>query len=338
VEPAQQEDVVGAPVPAPVTERVLQRLGRPRVGWILAWSFVALVSPLVFSAAIRLSGRPFEAVDFAELLTTQGVLAYVVFVLLSGTGVLARQASGVVAEVAGLLPKPVSPPLFTRLGSVAGPVVLTLVAVAVVSAGGYVAYGPLPPLAALPLLSIYLLPILTFAWVYVAILADLDRIGQHTLRLDVIPYDRTLGLGKVGSLASTGLGLLLAAAIPLLLVAVDEPVTLAIAIVIVAATVAAFLWSMWRIHRQMGAAKARYVEVSERLYRDAYAPLREKPDVAILEAQATVLTAAEALDQRAHGLPTWPIDESTGRFIAVIVTGVVTSLVVRVFFAAIGAG
>jgi hypothetical protein len=217
-------------------------------------------------------------------------------------------------------------------------VLLTILAVAIVAAGGVARYGPLPPLATLPMLSIYLLPIMTFLWVYVVILADLDRIGQHALRLDVFPHDRTLGLGKLGSLASTGLGLLLAAAVPVLLVAVDEPVTLAIAIVIVAVTLAAYFWSMWRIHRQMGAAKTRYVEVAERLYRDAYAPVREKPDVANLEARATVLSAAEALDQRAHGLPTWPIDESTSRFVVVIVTGVVTSLVVRALFATIGAG
>jgi hypothetical protein len=329
---------IGAPVRAPLTERVLDRLGPPRVAWILAWSLVALVSPLVFAAAIRLSGRPLAGGDVVELLTTQGVLAFVVFVLLIGTGVLSRQAAGVVADVASLLPGPVAPPLFWRTGSIPGPAILTLLTVAVVSVGGFAVYGPVPPLAALPLLTIYLVPILTFVWVYVMILADLDRIGQHALKLDVFPYDRTLGLAKVGSLASTGLALLFTAAVPVLLVAVDEPVTLAIAIVIVAGTLAAFLWSMWRIHRQMDAAKERYVETSERLYRDAYAPLRERSDIEVLEAQATVLTAAEALDQRAHGLPTWPIDESTGRFVVVIVTGVITSLVVRVLFAAIGAG
>ena len=53
--------------------------------------------------------------------------------------------------------------------------------------------------------------------------------------------------------------------------------------------------------------------------------------------QASALRAADSLDQRAHGLPTWPIDESTSRFMVVIVTGVVTSLVVRGLFAAIGA-
>ena len=53
-------------------------------------------------------------------------------------------------------------------------------------------------------------------------------------------------------------------------------------------------------------------------------------------AQASALGAAQSLDERAHSLPTWPIDEGTVRFIAVIVTGVLTSLVVRALFAAVG--
>lgn len=90
MEAEQKGEAVLAPVPTPLTERVLERLGRPRIGWILAWSVVALLSPLVFGGAIELSGRPFEGRVFMELLTTQGVLAYVVFVLLIGTGFLAR--------------------------------------------------------------------------------------------------------------------------------------------------------------------------------------------------------------------------------------------------------
>jgi hypothetical protein len=101
-------------------------------------------------------------------------------------------------------------------------------------------------------------------------------------------------------------------------------------------TVGAFLLSMWRLHLQMAAAKSRNVEIARRLYSEAYAPIREKADVAALEAQSNVLSVAQSLDERAHGLPTWPIDEGTTRFLAVVITGVITSLVVRGLFAAIG--
>jgi hypothetical protein len=200
-----------------------------------------------------------------------------------------------------------------------------------------VQYGPLPPLVAVPLLTLYLLPILTFVWVYIAILVDIDRLGRHQLRLEAFPEDRTLGLKEVGALASTGLGLLLFAAVPVMLVGVDEPVTLGISLVIVAVAVGVFILSMWRLHGQMSSAKARFVDRTQQLYANAYAPLRVEPTIAVMEKQASALRAADSLDQRAHGLPTWPIDESTSRFMVVIVTGVVTSLVVRGLFAAIGA-
>jgi hypothetical protein len=154
--------------------------------------------------------------------------------------------------------------------------------------------------------------------------------------LEVFPEDRTLGLEKVGSLASSGLGLLLGAAVPILIVASTVPVTLGISLAIVALTITVFVLSMVRLHRQMAAAKVRYVALAGRLYRDAYAPIRNKPGVDTLEAQATALRAAQSLDERAHSLATWPLEEGTLRFIAVVITGVVTSLIVRGLFAALG--
>ena len=39
--------------------------------------------------------------------------------------------------------------------------------------------------------------------------------------------------------------------------------------------------------------------------------------------------------KRAHEVPIWPIDDGTLKFVAVVITGVVTSLVVRALFAAL---
>lgn len=101
-----------------------------------------------------------------------------------------------------------------------------------------------------------------------------------------------MGLGRVGSLASTGLGALFLAAIPILLVGSDEPVTLAISLALVIAAIGSFALSMWRLHRQMAAAKRRYVAASRRLYAEAYAPIREQPDVEALAAASTALSVA----------------------------------------------
>jgi hypothetical protein len=319
----------------PITERVLHRLGRPRLLWIVLWAAVPLISPIVFGTAIRLSGRSFGTPEFIDLAATQVTLAYACFVLLLGVGVLGRQAVDAAQELGGLADGNAPPDLFRGIGSIRGPLALTGIVALIISAGGLAQYGPLPPLAALPLLIVYMVPILTFVWAYLTILADIDRLGRRPLALDLFPQDRTLGLEKLGSLASTGLGLLLLAAVPVLLAGADEPVTLAIGLAIVASTVGVLVLSMWRLHRQMAAAKARYVATARRLYADAYAPVRARPDVETLEARAGVIGAAQALDERAHSLPTWPVDEGTLRFVIVVVTGVVTSLVVRGLFSAL---
>jgi hypothetical protein len=319
----------------PITERILDRLGRPRWLWVLLWSLVPLISPLVFGGAIRLSGQPIGTPEFADLAATQAVLAYACLVFLAGTALLAREAVVAQEDVRRLAPGERSADLFGAIGDARGPLLLTAIVAFVISAGGWATYGPLPPLAALPPLLVYMLPIQTFVWVYLVILAGLDRLGRRPLVLDAFPEDRTLGLEKLGSLASTGLGLLFLAIAPLLVAGGDEPVTLGISLAIVAIIVALFLLSMWRLHRQMLVSKAKVVELASRLYADAYAPLRAEPTVATLEAQAAALRAAQSLDERARGLPTWPIDEAAVRITVVIVSGVVSSLIVRGLFAAL---
>jgi hypothetical protein len=333
----QQPEDTDRPIPiSPLTERVLDRLGRPRSVWILVWALVPLISPLVYTAVIRMSGQRFETSQFLDLLATQIVVAYACLVLLSGAGVMARQATGLRDELVSRAPADIPNDLFLAIESVVAPIALTGLPVAVLTANGWLRFGPLPALAALPLLVVYLLPIVTFVWVYFTVLAELDRLGGRPLVLDQFPQDRTLGLEKVGSLASTGLILVIIAAIPVLVAGADEPATLGVTLTIMAVTVGLFMLSMWRLHRQMVDAKAHYVAVARRLYADAYAPIRETTRVVKLEAQANVLSAAQALEDRAQHLMTWPIDEGTLRFMAVVITGVVTSLAVRALFGALG--
>jgi hypothetical protein len=226
--------------------------------------------------------------------------------------------------------------LFADISSVRGPAALTVVVATVITASGYVQYGPLPPLAALPLLVVYLVPIVTFTWVYLVVLVDLDRLGRQPLALDTFPEDRSLGLEKVGSLASSGLGLVLIAAVPVLVAGSDEPVTLGISLAMVGSSVGIFIWSMARLHRQMARAKARHVAFARQLYAEAYAPIQRSPGVESLTAHSSALGAAQAIDARAADILTWPVNEGTLKFIVVVVTGVLTSLVVRALFAAIG--
>lgn len=300
---------------------------------MVLWALIPLLSPLVFSTAARATDQPLDDDEFLDFLATQGGLAYACLILLWGTGVLYRQASVARGDLARRAGAQVPDDLFHRIGSIGGPLILTAIVVAVTSGNGWATYGPVPPIAALPLLAAYMIPIATFVWVDVAILFDLDRLGRQPMLLDLFPQDRTLGLERLGALASSGLGLLLVAAVPVLLAGSDEPVTLGTSLAIVGLAVGVFVLSMWRLHRQMVAAKSRYVAMTRDLYAEAYAPVRATTDLPTLTAQSTALGAAQALDERAHGLPTWPIDEGTLRFVAVVVTGVVTSLVVRALLA-----
>lgn len=320
----------------PLTERILRRLGPPRWVWVTLWASAALLSPIVRATVIRFTGQRFDAGDFLDLFVSQLGLAFASFVLLWGVDVLARQALDAREELGRLTPGDTPHAMFGRIGVVSGPIVLTVAVVAIASASGWAQYGPLPQVASMPFLFVYMLPILTFVWVYVTILVDLHHLGSHPLKLDAFPQDRTLGLEKLGSLASTGLGLLLFAAVPALLAGASAPVTLAIGLSIVAAAVAVFLLSMWRLHRQMAEAKARHVAFARRLYAEAYAPIRGTATAETLASQSSALSTAQSLDERAHALPTWPIDEGTLKFLAVVVTGVVTSIIVRGLFAAIG--
>jgi hypothetical protein len=170
---------------APLTERILRRLGRPKWVWICAWAVVPLISPVVFSGAIRISGREFGANDFIDLVISQAVLAFACLVLLIGSGVLSERATLVKQELANIDGEGARADLFRGMGSAQGPLALTAVVVAIISANGWASYGPLPPLAALPFLIIYVLAILTFVWTYLTILVDLHRLGREPLSLDL---------------------------------------------------------------------------------------------------------------------------------------------------------
>lgn len=321
-------------VPETITEVVLRWLGRPRWLWIVAWSSLALVSPFVYASAIPLSGaRPLRPEAFGELLTRQAALAYVVLVLLVGGVVLARQARSVRADLDDRSPDQTPPDLFVAIGSAAAPLLMTAGVVAVLVAEGWTRFGPAGPIASLPLLAMYLVPILTYVWVDLVILVDLHRLGGRRLELPGFPEDRSQGLEQLGTLASTGLGVLLIAAIPILVAGSDEPLTFGISLAIVGGLVGAFALSMWRLHRQMAAAKARHIRHARALYADAYRPIADSPTPATLAAHSSALGVAQALEERAQALLTWPVNEGAVRFLAVVVTGVLTSIVVRAVFA-----
>ena len=330
-------DVSEQPPTRPLTELILGRLGGPRWLWITIWALVPLVSPIVVGITVAVSRPLLQPSELVDLAATQVGLAWACLIFLWGGASLGRHASSLRVDLPRMTAGDESATdLFRGVGEARGPLIVTAAIAALVSANTLGEYGPLAATVALAPLVVYMLPIATFVWVDLVILVDLNRLGRSQLVLDRFPEDRTLGLDRLGTVASTGLGLLLVAALPIFIAGSDEPVTLALSLTVMALTVASFMAAMWGLHRQMAGAKARYVAVARGLYADAYAPLREQTTIEVLEARSTLLSTAQALEERASGLMTWPLDEGTLRFVVVMVTGIVTGVIVRAVFAALG--
>jgi hypothetical protein len=320
---------------SPLTERVLGGLGRPRPLWILLWASSAVLAPLVLLAVLNVRGEIGRVSSVPNLVLSQIALSYVVALCLWGVGRLARGARAVEPQLVRLTKaeRPIYAP--SDVLTLAGPLGLTLAFSVVNTAGSIGRYGP-SAIAVVPLLAISLLPIMTFVWTYLQLLVGIDRLGRVPLALDVFPQDRSLGLSSVGSLAFTGFVILFAAAIPILVTSSYNVLTVTVSLLVVAISVAMFFLSMGRLHRQMAQAKTAYVEQTRALFAEAYAPLRMKPTVKELQARASVLSVAQSLEERAERILEWPVDERMTAWVAIIATGVVTSVIVRVLLVAAG--
>jgi hypothetical protein len=328
----------GAAAPgAPITERILDWIGGPRWLWIVVWASIALVRPLILLLSLTASGQTRDAAGWTNVLIPQAALGYVTLVSLVGTWRIFRGARALAPDLVALTHVANGSALFPWMASVAGPLALLGIVSAVSFVTNVGTWGPVSGVADLPLLLANTLPIMAFVWTYLALLAGVNALGRFRLSLDPFPQDRTLGLGPVGSLALTGFWLVLAAAIPLIVVAADNLATVSMSLAVVGVSTALFFLSMFRLHRQLAAAKAGYVGLARSLYAEAYEPVRTKPSLKTLQTQAPALDVAQALVERAERVQEWPIDERATAWVAVVVTGVVTSLLVRLVLAATGA-
>ena len=317
----------------PITELVLHRLPGPRWALIIVWAVAVLMTPFVLAGAKWLTGSSNDIDGLGEL-APQGILTYVVVLLLVGVARLVDQASALRPDIERLTNDKTETSDAAPRWNVAGPVVLTVVVVLVASWNSWSANGVLPTMVVLPFLALAVLPVMTFVWTYVRLLIGLDQLGGARLALEPFPQDRSLGLGAVGSLAFRGFVLLVAAAVPTLLATTRNPTTFVIALVILGVNIPIFFGSMWRLHRQMSGAKARYVNDARALYAAAYEPLRTDASLSVLSTQAQVLDAARAIEERAEHIQVWPIDEWLIAIIGFIVAGVTSGVVVRFIVAA----
>jgi hypothetical protein len=313
--------------PRPATERVLARLPGERGLWIAAWALV----PWVNAGANLLLGpesrTPVWEQSGAFVVLNYAALSLAVVITLWGADRIARRVEELPTRTSALRVDTTAP--FREIGSLTGPLVA---ATATAVAFGIVTYlddgwGP----AAIRAATWFALGVAFwgFLWTYGALQLGLDRLGREPLRQNPGAADPTLGLAPVGNLAFTGLWLLLAWLVPVLLTALSDIVAVGIGAFVLAGALAAFFLSLARLHRRMIEVKTGEVAVARRLYAQAYEPVRGEQTLDALERQRGLLGAADALEKRAQAVHEWPIDERTVARVITIATSVVGITVAR---------
>ena len=320
----------------PLTERVLARLPGPRVLWIVLWALIVPLRLVELVVVLAVTGRAAPPEELTDTFLSQVGFAFVIVISLWGTPRLVRRVVALSPTLHALAPSEPSAHWFSRMTSVRGPLLLTALSVAIATPTTALEFGAPVAMVDLPLLAVMVLPIMTFVWAYGALLAGLDRLGRSELQLDRFPQDRSLGLGAVGGAATSGFWLLVVASAPLLLLTWRDLTTFAISVGFMTLIALLFGLSMVRLHGQMQAAKARYVAQTQELVAAAYAPIRTTGDLETLQANTATLNAAQSLAERAEHLLEWPIDERMVATMTVVVTGVITSLIVRFVLQAAG--
>jgi hypothetical protein len=99
---------------------------------------------------------------------------------------------------------------------------------------------------------------------------------------------------------------------------------------------AAFVFSLWALHRQIVDVKENHLALARQLYAEAYEPLRAERTLEALERQHSLLGAADALEKRAHAIHAWPVAEGTWAWLIGIGTSVVAIACARLILRPLG--
>jgi hypothetical protein len=312
----------------PATERILARLPGPRMLWIVAW---ALVPWLNAGANLLLETGARSAVW--EQSRTLVVLNYValsvaIVITLWGSERIARRLETLRTTTSNVLEAEAGG-RFRGMNSVVGPLVATAATAIGFAVSPLVGDGWTAAILRGGTWLVIGVPLWTFLWTYASLQLGLDRLGRERLVPDAARVDPALGLRPIGDVAFLGLWMLLAWLVPVVLTGLPDVVGVAIGGAILAGALAAFFFSLFRLHRQMVAMKASELAIARELYAEAYEPVRAAPTLQALERQHGLLGAADALEKRAQAIHEWPIDEGTVARVITITTSVIAMAVAR---------
>lgn len=323
------DDRLGAATPdlTPLTERILARLPGPRAAWITAWALLPwanaganLLLDTAARSAIWEQSRTLIILNYAAL-------SLAVVICVWGSARIARRVE-TLHEITSLDVD--ARARFREIDSVAGPLVLSLAAATAFGASALVNDGWIPALLRGTTWLLLGLAVWTFVWIYGALQLGFHRLGRERLLPDAARVDPTLGMRPFGALAGMALWMLLVWLVPLLLTGLPDVVGIVIGVAALFAALAAFFYSLFRLHRQMVEVKDRELSAARALYAEAYEPVRAEPTVAALDRQHVVLGAADALEKRAQAIHEWPVDEGTLARVLTITTSVVAMTIARV--------
>jgi hypothetical protein len=313
----------------PLTEKVLSRLPGPRRLWIVVWALVPWLN-LAVVALPNGFGQGRLMNPLAEILNRAAV-SVAILLSLWGTARIferLRRLPPVLSAVIEQDERDVAA-LFRGMDSKAVPLVLTAASVLILPIDEALTGDIRAALIQALTWMIIGIPLWTAIWTYLSVQLGLRSLGRGHLTLQTYQGDRSLGLRPVGQLAFTGFWLLLGVVAPLVVTNASDIPGAAVGILVLLAGLALFFLSLRGVHRQMVIIKHRELDIARALYMQAYQQVRDQPTLKVLEQQAGLLTAAEALEKRAERIQAWPFDETTFAQVLTIASSATAGILAR---------
>ena len=320
--------------PEPLTERILGGLPGPRAFRIVAWAAVPWLNA---GANLLLEDEARSAVweqSDVFVVLNYALLSLAVVIALVGAERIARRLHSLLTTSSVLAGDPHTS--FREMNSTTGPLVASAAAGLAFGLTALVQDGPAAAFLRGATWFVLGIALFTYLWTYGSLLLGLDRLGRRQLRDEAALIDPGLGLQPFGRLAFTGLWMLLVWLVPLVLTGLPDVVGVVIGLLVLTAALTTFFLSLYRLHRQMVAVKARELELARSLYAKAYAPVRTEATVEALDRQHHLLHAADGLERRAREIHDWPIDEGIVARVITIATSVAAITVARLILDPIG--
>lgn len=312
----------------PLSERVLARLPGRRVFWTAAWALVPWANA---GMNLLLGAERTSAVwQQGALLVVLNYAAISAAVVLSlwGATTIARRLQELQSTAAEVLIGESDEP-FRGINSRLGPVLASATLGIALATTTLFDDGALPALIRGITWFVLGIALFSFIWTYASVLLGLNRLGRARLDPAAPHVDPGLGLQPLGGVAASGLWMLLAWLVPVLLTGLPDVIGAIIGVLVLAAALVTFFLSMLGLHRQMVAVKRDELTRARELYAKAYDPVHVSPTLDVLEQQRNLLSAADALEKRASAIHEWPFTERTPTLVITVVTSVIAMTIGR---------